>query len=140
MASVTTINSPVVVYSLGTYVGSLAAKWQPTIEWEDSGPPDLEEEMLEYWVTYPGFHTAKLSDLNAIMFGALGAARAVDASALVIQSKADETVRPISGRILASLFRGNSRLVWLERSMHNALIDRERDVIASTMLSHFRGA
>jgi esterase/lipase len=26
--------------------------------------------------------------------------------------------------------------VWLERSMHNALLDRERDVIASAVLSH----
>lgn len=140
VASITTINSPIVVRSLGTYVGSLGARWVPTIEWEESGPPDLDEEMRPYWVTYPGFHTEKLVDLNAIMFGAMGAARSVTAPALVIQSKADETVRPISGRILAALLGGEARLVWLERSMHNALIDRERDVIAAEMLSHLHSA
>jgi hypothetical protein len=30
--------------------------------------------------------------------------------------------------------------VWLERSMHNALLDRERDMIASAVLNHLEEA
>lgn len=140
VASVTTVNSPVVVRSLGTYVGSLAARWVPTIEWDEPGPPDLEDEMRPFWISYPGFRTEKLVDLNAIMFGALRAARSVTAPALVIQSKADEAVRPVSGRILAKLLGDDTQVVWLSRTMHNAFIDRERHLITSAMLTRFRSA
>ncbi len=140
IASVTTINSPVIVYELQSYLGPMLARWKPVVEWEDTGEPDLDEDMRQYWITYDGFPTAKLGDLYTIAFKAVVAARSVRKPALVIQSRIDETVRPISARILANSLRGNSRLVWLERSMHNALLDRERDVIASTVLTHLREA
>ncbi|NND84534.1 MAG: alpha/beta fold hydrolase [Acidimicrobiia bacterium] len=140
VASVTTINSPVLVRDPRSYLAPFLARWVPAIEWADSGPPDVDEDMLPYWVTYDGFSTEKLGDLHAILFGAVSWARYVRAPLLVIQSKTDETVHPVSARILDGAFGGDSRVVWLERSMHNALIDRERDVIESAILAHMGGA
>lgn len=139
VASVTTIDSPVVVRDPRTYVAPLFARWMPEIRWEEEDL-DLDAEIEPYWLTYPGFPTRRLGDLNRIMARAVVAARRVAAPALVIQSRTDETVAPISARILANAFAGDTRLVWLERSMHNALLDRERDVISASVRSHLRDA
>lgn len=139
VASVTTIDSPIVVRDPRSYVAPLFARWMPEIRWEEQ-ELDLDPEVEAYWLTYPGFPTRRLGDLNRIMARAIVAARRVDAPALVIQSKADETVAPVSARLLANVFAGDTRLVWLERSMHNALLDRERDVISAAVLSHVRDA
>jgi carboxylesterase len=58
---------------------------------------------------------------------------------LVIQSKADESVRPVSAEIIkdrTSSFR--KKLVWLERSRHNSLLYNERQVIHDAVLGHLR--
>ncbi len=139
VASVTTIDSPVVVRDPRSYVAPLFARWMPEIRWEEE-QLDLDPEVEPYWLTYPGFPTRRLGDLNRIIGRALLAARRVDVPALVIQSRTDETVASISARILANAFTGDTRLVWLERSMHNALLDRERDVISAAVRSHLADA
>lgn len=139
VASVTTIDSPVVARDPRSYVAPLIARWMPEFRWEEE-ELDLDPDVEPFWLTYPGFPTRRLGDLNRIIATAVVAARRVDAPALVIQSRADETVAPVSARILANAFAGNTRLVWLERSMHNALLDRERDLIAAAVLSHLRDA
>ena len=58
---------------------------------------------------------------------------------LVIQTKADESVRPVSAEIIidrTSSFR--KRLVWLERSRHNSLLYDERELIHDKILEHLR--
>jgi carboxylesterase len=57
--------------------------------------------------------------------------------ALVIQSRADETVKPKSGEIIFDgLGSPEKGMVWLEISRHVALLDDERDVIAAEVLEH----
>jgi carboxylesterase len=133
-ATVSTINSPIVVRSKTLYLTRLIHRFRPTVEWPDSGPPDLDDEMTPLWITYTGFPTRCAADLVSIMRKALVAARRLDTPSLVIQSRIDESVDPRSARIVARLLGRDCRLVWLERSMHNALLDRERDVIGRAVL------
>jgi esterase/lipase len=72
--------------------------------------------------------------LFAIMRRALWAAHRLDIRSLVIQSRTDETVDPRSAKILAQLLGDNCTLEWLDDSIHCAVLDRERDKIAATML------
>jgi esterase/lipase len=52
----------------------------------------------------------------------------------VIQWKTDETVDPRSGKILSQLLGNHCQLVWLQASIHCAVLDRERDEITAAML------
>lgn len=139
VASVMTINSPILVRKPISYVAPLFARWRPRVMWE-AEPPDLDAEVEEYAIRYDGFPTKSLSGLNVIALRALFAAPAVQAPALVIQSRTDESVVPASATILASRLGGRTDLVWLHRSIHNAVIDRERHLIAESMLSHMGGS
>ena len=62
--------------------------------------------------------------------------------AVVIQSRADETVHYGSAEIIyARLGSRDKRIVWLERSRHVALLDAERDRIHQELLAQAqRGA
>ena len=62
-------------------------------------------------------------------------ARRVPVPTLIIQSRADEATHPDSGTILDERIP-NSRLVWLERAIHNSLLDDERSVIAGEFMEH----
>jgi esterase/lipase len=64
----------------------------------------------------------------------------VHVGTLVIQSKADETVRLVSAEIIARGVSGPSSIVWLEHSRHNALLDTERSVMNEAVLDHLRSA
>ncbi len=135
-ATVTTINSPILVRGKQLYLARLLARFKPRVEWPDEGPPDLDDEMVPYWITYTGFPTQSAAHLVSIMRRAAVAARRLDIPSLVIQSKTDESVDPRSARILAWLLGEECDTVWLERSIHNALLDRERDRIARAVLEH----
>ncbi len=133
-ATVTTINSPVIVRGKRLYLTPLARFFIKKVEWPDEGLPDVDEEMLRYWLPYPGFYTSTTTGLLSLMRRGVMAARKLDIPALVIQSKTDETVDPRSGRILHRMLGEKSRLVWLEHSIHNATLDRERDKIKDAVL------
>jgi pimeloyl-ACP methyl ester carboxylesterase len=55
----------------------------------------------------------------------------------VIQSRTDEIVRPISGRILARRLHG--RLMWLEDARHNAILDPARHLIHEAVIALVEG-
>jgi carboxylesterase len=56
---------------------------------------------------------------------------------LIIQSKTDETVKPVSAEIIYDGIGSSEKgLVWLEHSRHVALLDKERDVISQAILEH----
>ncbi len=138
-ATVTTINTPLIVRGKQLYLAGLLHRFRPSVEWPDGDPPDLDDEMTPYWITYPGFPTRSAAHLVSIMRRALFAARRLDIPSLVIQSKTDESVDPRSARLLARLLGEGCRTLWLERSIHNALLDRERDRIARAVLEHVGG-
>lgn len=135
-ATVTTINSPVIVHDKKLYIAPLARYFMREVSWPETDPPELDEEMLQYWLPYPGFTTKGAIGLLSIGRRALLAARQLEVPALVIQSRTDEAVNPRSANILAKALGKETRVVWLENSIHLALLDRERDVIAAEVLNH----
>ncbi len=133
-ATVTTIDSPVIVRDKRFYLTPIAHRFQPMVVWPESDPPDLDDEVRPYWITYPRFPTRCAAELVSITRRAVVAAWHLDRPSLVIQSRTDESVDPVSATILERLLGRRCRLVWLQNSMHNALLDRERDVIARAVL------
>ena len=104
------------------------------IHWPEEEPPDLDPDTADLWLTYRSHPTRAAADLLSISRRAHGVAATVTSPTLVIQSLTDETVDPRSGRQLAEAFGGNCRLVWLKHSIHNSLLDDERDLIHSAVL------
>ncbi len=139
-ATVTTINSPLVVWDKKLYLTGVAHRFQPTVEWPEDDPPDLDPEVAPYWITYSGFPTKAAGELVSVMGKAYRAAWRLERPSLVIQSKTDETVDPRSATLLSRALGPACRLVWLEHSIHNALLDRERDVIAAAVLDRIRNS
>jgi carboxylesterase len=57
----------------------------------------------------------------------------------VIQSKADQTVRPASAQVIYDrLGSRDKKLRWLRGSRHVATLDRERDLIHLLVSQHIR--
>jgi carboxylesterase len=135
-STVTTINSPVVVRDKRLYFAGVAHRWRPVVDWDVPGEPNLEEAVERYSIPYPGFHTVSGRELVRVVTRGYRAARRLRRPALVIQSKADQTVDPVSGRLLAGALGPSARLVRLERSAHNALLDRDRHLIHDLVLDH----
>lgn len=134
VASITTINSPQRLHSRRAwlsrlYRGSRRVRYGPP-----STPP--HDEAGRYWVHYEGSPVGTVADLLDLMDSARSALPRVAAPAIVIQSKADETVHHDSAEIIyAGLGSATKRIVWLERSRHVALLDAERDLIHQEILA-----
>jgi carboxylesterase len=138
-ATVTAINAPMRVQSRVGRAAGFLHRWKPFHEGEIREPP--ADEAADYWHQYDGFPTRTIHDLFLLVRGARSALPQVTAPLLVIQSKVDETVRPISAEIIHD--RAGSvqkRIVWLERSRHVALLDTERNVIHGEVLRHLGAA
>ena len=59
----------------------------------------------------------------------------------MIQSHADQTVRPASGKIIYDgVGAAVRRMVWLQDSSHVATLDVERHEVAAEMARHLRDA
>ncbi|HDH02992.1 MAG TPA: alpha/beta fold hydrolase [Actinobacteria bacterium] len=140
VTSVTTINAPIRFKNARTYASPLLSRITPMISWPEAPPPPLADEAKPLWLTYSGFPTKALADLVTTSRMALEAASRVRIASLTIQSKADATVKPISGRLLADALGPRNRLVWLERSIQNSLLDGERDIIHHAVLDRIRSA
>lgn len=138
--SITTINSPVRFRDPLIYLTPLIHPFRPRVYWPEGDPPGPDPETSPLSITYPGFPTRRAVDLLAISRRAVRAARSLRRPALVIQSKEDETVRPSSARVLRRALGHTTRLVWLESSRHNALLDGERDRIEEELLLHLAHA
>jgi carboxylesterase len=138
-ATVTTINSPAIVYDKKFYLSPIGRYFVRDVEWADTSTPALDPEVQQYWLPYESFPTRSAADLFAIIRRALWAARKITVPSLVVQSRVDETVDPRSGKILKILLGDDCRLVWLDESIHCAVLDSERDEISAAMLDRFRG-
>ncbi|MBT8212982.1 MAG: alpha/beta fold hydrolase [Acidimicrobiia bacterium] len=138
-ASVTTINAPQRVQNrLGRAAGFLH-RWKPYHEGEIREPP--QDEAADYWHQYDGFPTRAIHDLFLLVRASRTALPRLTAPLLVIQSKVDETVRPVSAQTIHDRAGSDEkRILWLERSRHVALLDSERNVIHGGVLGHLEAA
>lgn len=134
VATVTTINSPIVFCDWRVQFSRIARFVKPDIRWPEEPPPALDDEVAPYWIHADGFPTVAVAELFSLSRDALKLAPRVAIPSLVIQSKTDDTSHPKSGPRLHGALGGRSRLLWLEHSMHNALFDTERDVIRDAVL------
>jgi carboxylesterase len=139
-SSVTTINSPVVVHDKRLYVAPLVAPFRDFAETSPVPTPELDPEMSDLWqLTYQGgAPVSAVAGLVQVVWRAVLAARRLRRPSLVIQSRRDPVVDPISGKILDRLLGPETRLVWLEGVLHNVLVGPERDRIHDELLSRIR--
>lgn len=139
VVSLTTINSPIHIYSRTAALarltrGSRRVQHYPPQERH----PDFAHDYAHH---YEGTPVGAVADLFDVMRAAKRALPLVGAPALVVQSQMDETVRPASGTyIYERLGSPFKRLVWLERSAHLATLDVERGRIAEELVRHLRDA
>jgi carboxylesterase len=135
LASLTTINAPLRIFDWRVHLsgwvhGSDRVVVQPEAE---RGPGFASDYDYGYRDTPVG----AVADLYRLMRGARAALPKVAAPTLVIQSRADETVRHQSGSIIYDRARSPfKRLVWLDQSSHVATLDVERDRVATEIIRH----
>lgn len=129
--SLVTINSPLVLYRLRAYVTPLIRYCIPTYPAEAEAPPD--PDLAHLWLHHPEHSTAAVASLIETIGRAWVTAGKLRRPTLVIQSRDDRTVRPVSGQLLARRLRG--RLEWT-RGAHNALLDPSRDVLHEKIVEH----
>lgn len=137
-ASVSTINSPVLVRDPRLYLTPLLHRWVPAVSHEDQPPPPMDREARELFITYRSFPTAAAAELVRLIPRGLAAARRLRRPSLVVQSRADETVHPSSATLLHRALGPPCRLLWLQRSIHNALLGEEREVVGAAVIDRMR--
>lgn len=138
-ASVTTINAPQRVWDRRN---KLATMYRGSSRIEAGEPPvPAPPEMRQYQQHYLDTPIGTAAELGDLIVAAGNNLQRVTCPALIIQSRTDETVKPVSAEIiydgLASTQKG---LLWLERSRHVAVIDVERDVVSDAILDHLKTA
>ena len=132
-ATISTISAPLRFRHKSIYLAPFLHHFRPYTPWPPSPPPS-EPETAKLFLTYPGFPTKRAADLWVVARHARKTARRLRRPGLVVQSAADETVDPRSGIKLARLLGPGTQTLWLTSSRHNALLDRERDLIHAALL------
>lgn len=134
LATLTTINSPVVFRDRRIRFTRVWRHVQPERRWQAEPVPDLDADVADHWIHLDGFPLIAAAELFSLSRHALSRARDVECPVLIVQSRADTTTHPRSARVLQRALGSRSHVVWLEHSMHNALFDRERHVIRHALL------
>lgn len=129
-ATITTINSPVVISDPKVPFASLAKHFIDYAPADHVPVPD--PTLAHLWTPYDVHPVASVAELVTLVRRAWFAAARLRRPSLVIQSRTDEVVVPLSGPALAR--RLGARLEWLERTRHNALLDPVRDRIHELVL------
>ena len=140
VASITTIDTPVKLWDRRQPLVHIVKYVQRFRSWDDPEDAPLGEA-ARYFIQYDGYPIRSASELLHLKRQVVRRLDRVRAPALIVQSRADETVRPESAEILASrVGSSRKRILWLEHSRHNALLDTERDLMHEAVLDHFRSA
>ena len=137
-ASLTTLNTPIKLHDRRQPLARVLQYVQRFQLWEGD-EPEPEGEAARYWVGYEGFSVKAAVQLLDLIRETRTRLAKVTAPLLVIQSRVDESVRPVSAEMImvgTSSFRKD--LLWLERSRHNSLLDDERNLIHDKVLEHLR--
>ena len=137
-ASVTTINAPIKVFDWKVKLSPLvrgSAKIRKL-------PPDVVPtgEMAEFAQHYDDQPVGTIAELLDLVRAVRRNLATVKSPTLVVQSLADETVKPVSANIIFDgLGSVEKRILWLPRSQHVATTGDERHLIADAMVDHIGG-
>ena len=138
VASLTTLNTPIKLHDRRQPFARILQYFQRFHMWEGD-EPQPEGEAARYWVGYEGVPVRGAVQLLDLIRETKALLPDVTAPLLVVQSRVDESVRPVSAE---TILRGTSsfrkELIWLERSRHNSLLYDERDLIHGRVLEHIR--
>ncbi len=138
-SSLTTLNTPMRTFEWRVRFSPLVKGSSRVIE---EPPPDRAAGFAEdYDWGYEGTPIGSVADLYVLMRAARKALPRVTVPTLVVQSHADQTVRPVSGSIIYdNVGAPRRRLVWLTESSHMATLDVERHEVGVQMVRHLRDA
>lgn len=129
-----TINSPLVLRETKAYLAPLARHLIGSLPARGDEVPD--PDLAHLWTPQEERSTAAVDQLLRVMWHAWRTAGRLRRPALVIQSRLDEAVRPVSARLLAH--RLAARLMWIE-TRHNALLDPRREAVTRAVIEHLAG-
>jgi len=134
-ATLTTINAPMKIQSKRARVARVARGSKRIVRQQP--PPAPAGAGAAYYHQYADTPIGKLGDLFDLVRAARRSLDRVECPTLVVQSRVDETVQPESAQIIYDgVAAADKRLLWLDRSRHNAIIDEERDVIFGAIFGH----
>ena len=134
-ASVTTINAPIKVWDRTARFSWLVRGSNRMRDHGPELPPD--GDVAEYYQQYERSPLGTAADLFDLVRASRANLDRVTCPTLIIQSRADETVRPESATIIHDRVSAvRKRIVWLESARHMSLLDPERAVIHREVLSH----
>ena len=129
VATLTLLNVPHTFRGKALYTGRVMKRVRKFHIWEDDGrgmPPEMEQ----YVVGYEGFPTNTMEELLAVRNEAIRRAPQVEAPTVIIQSRADESVDPVSSdQWMAALGSSDKRQIWLEASYHQSTLWSERHLV-----------
>ncbi len=137
VASITTIDTPIKLYDWRWKLLWLIKLVKPVVLFEEE--ETFDAEAAEYAIDYGGFPTVAAVELRRLIRETTRRLPQVTAPALIVQSKADDTVRPESAEIIyRRISSRQKRIAWLETSRHNALLDPERMRLHRFVLEHLQ--
>lgn len=139
VVSVTTINAPIIVRNRRFHLSVL---YRNSKRIDQNEPPvPAPPEMRQYQQQYHSTPVATIAELRDLIRVARTSLKRITCPALVIQSKADETVHPKSAEIIYdNLGSASKRLLWMENARHAAVLDADRHLIAEALLDHLEAA
>lgn len=124
------IAAPVRIYDRKAYGAPLLKHFQRFRKWGGSGDGSTAEEFTDYKLGYDGFSVEALCHLLKLMKLGEKNLHQIQCPTLIIQSKTDETVKPVSAQIIYDKIRAPQKeILWLERSKHVCTIGPERELI-----------
>lgn len=134
--SLTTINTPVVMRDPKVFLAPLLRSVVPSTPATMVPPPD--PDLAHLWRPYAVNPTGAVTELMKVVRRGWKAGGRLRRHTLVIQSRSDEVVHPVSGRLLAGRLGGN--LLWLQHARHNAILDPSRSVIHRAVIGQVEPA
>lgn len=111
----------------------------PLMRYAPDKPLQKENFLEEYDFGYDATPVRRVKDLTRLMRMAEKGLPRVTCPLLVVQSRADETVRPISADIIyAGAASGRKELLMLDRSPHVLTLGQEREEVQTRIIGFLR--
>ncbi len=121
------------------WLSHIAYPFMPTVSWQPRQEPNALDARFDYG--YPGFPTKSGTQLHRIIRMARKDLHAVTCPALIIQSRADETISDDSADVIArGVSSARKGILWLEDVPHVVTISREMDRVNQAVVDHFKNA